>query len=211
MVEDSSEPRSLDDVVAAIIETHEKIAHDWKNLRGWPPANAATLLDASRLDWLASLAYALRIWVNTKPTPKEHDGRLILAWANLGSLFEGAMKFLLCVFANDYGKSVERGRGASVFKNLWDKQKSQAKEPDGLMLEVLRQFFDAEVWVEEQRARWTPWLERIQARRNTIHAYKNRELGSFDEFKADVREYELFLDDLTGRLPDLPDPPDYSG
>ncbi len=93
MDEEHDQLPTLDEVVSEIIRNHEGVANDWKNLTGWAPANAAALLDASRLDWLASLAHTLRLWTTTKPNQEEHDGQLILAWANLGSLLEGTMKF----------------------------------------------------------------------------------------------------------------------
>ena len=71
------------------------------------------------------------------------------------------------------------------------------------MLDLLRQFFKEEVWTAEEKA-WDKWLEHIQARRNTIHAYRSRELGTFEEFYSDVRQYAEFLQDLTMRLPEPP-------
>jgi len=41
----------------------------------------------------------------------------------------------------------------------------------------------------------------IQWRRNVIHAYKDREIGTFEEFEDDVRTYNLLLDNLEGRDP----------
>src|SRR5688572_9451640 len=97
-----ADKESLDDVISEIVRVHEEINSNWKNLHGWAPPSAATLLDESRLDWLASLAHTLRLWANATPSEEEHDGHLILAWANLGSLVEGLLKFFLSVHATDY-------------------------------------------------------------------------------------------------------------
>jgi hypothetical protein len=46
-----------------------------------------------------------------------------------------------------------------------------------------------------------PWIQRIQDRRNTIHAYKKREIGSFEEWRADLRIHLKFIRELNSRFP----------
>ena len=141
------------------------------------------------------------------PTAENHDGLLILAWANLGSLVEGAMKFFLSVFLYDYRNSVRRKKADSIFKSLWDEKAQQPIDVDGLMFEKLRVFFAQEVWSQSDGDQWNKWLLHLQSRRNTIHAYKTRELGTFDEFFDDVRLYRRFL---LEEMTNVPDPPDQS-
>src|SRR5438309_1615922 len=85
---------AVDQVIEQIVRIHERLHHDWHD-GGWAPQDAANLLKSSRLDWLVSLAYTLKLWKDRNAADKNHDGALILAWANLGSLVEGAMKFFL--------------------------------------------------------------------------------------------------------------------
>src|SRR5205823_4955445 len=131
----SMEEQAIDEVVDEIIRVHAQIASDWKNVRGWAPDTAADLLESSRLDWLESLGRSLRLWTTASPDEKEHDGQLILAWVNLGSLVEGLLKFFLSVWSEAYLDSVKAKHEASVFKKLWDKEKQAPKQQDGLMLE----------------------------------------------------------------------------
>src|SRR5882724_4138100 len=95
---------SLDEVIEHIVRIHQELHKDWSD-GGWAPGDSARLLKASRLDWLVSLAHSLRIWNRLAPSNDNHYGLLILAWANLGSLVEGAMKFFLSVYLHDYRSS----------------------------------------------------------------------------------------------------------
>lgn len=156
-----------------------------------PPSDgyeAAELLAKSRLDRQVSLSRTLKIWL-APTTPEDHDGRLILAWVNLGCLVESLMKFFLSVYRSDYGRAplVERKR--------------QILEVDGLSLDKLLQFFSRKVWVPTQRERWTGWAKRVQQRRNAIHFYKERNIGTFEEFLDDVRKYQALLREMDGQLP----------
>jgi hypothetical protein len=198
---------TFDEVVSHITEVHKKILADWGK-GGWAPGDAARLLKASRLDWLCSLSHALKVWGKITPDADNHDGLLILAWANLGSLVEGSLKFFLSVFLYDYRRSVSRQKMDSIFKALWDQKAGEPKDVDGLMFDKLREFFVHEVWRHSPPPKWPDWLFHIQQRRNTIHAYKTRDLGTFEEFRDDVRLYRKFL---LEEISAVPEPPDQSG
>lgn len=202
------EPNAAE-AVDRIIEKNKYLLDVWGNCYGWAPTQAAKLLDESRVDWLVSLSHTLRVWVNDLPNAEDHDGRLILAWANLGSLAEGTMKFFLSIYHHDYEDSVQRGKTSpkSIYERLWRKNQ-KPDEVDGLMFDHLREFFKAEIWRDSQRE-WDSWLSSVQQKRNAIHAYRRRDIGSFDEFKANVVKYHEFLDMLAGQLPDEPPSPEY--
>jgi len=55
--------------------------------------------------------------------------------------------------------------------------------------------------MNQDKNRWDQWVLHIQQRRNAIHAYKDREIGTFDEFWEDLRQYLEFLNELEGRVP----------
>ncbi len=106
------------------------------------------------------------------------------------------MKFFLSVFLRDYLNDPVQRRNKDVC-------------PDELQLEQLRQFFcEHDIWMED-RSRWNQWVLHIQQRRNAIHAYKDREIDTFEEFWVDLRQYLEFLDELEGRVP-YPDMQYYS-
>ena len=197
--------KTVEGVIDHIIWINETVISAWKTHSGWAPPVAARMLDKSRLDWVESLGHTLRIWVE-KPSPKEHDGRLILAWTNLGCLVEGTIKFFLSVYAQSYEREVI-ALAQDELRSLASKS-GQPKELDSLTFQGLREFLVKRVLASDVRE-WDTWLQHIQERRNAIHAYKHREIGSFDEFWNDVRIYVRFLEQLTGQLPDLPDPREY--
>jgi hypothetical protein len=140
------------------------------------------------LDWQVSLSSCLRLWLE-HPTDEDHDGRLILAWVNLGSLIEGTLKFFLSVYEGDYSQSPwTRGHQEKPCKI------------DGLQLDEIRRFFDEHVWTDSQK-HWNDWLVEIQHRRNAVHAYKDRNIGTFDEFFTEMATYLDFLLELEGQVP----------
>lgn len=173
--------------INAIIEKNARLVKFWSCARGWAPADAATILETSRLDWQLSLAHSLKLWIEP-PSQHAMAGHLILAWTNLGSLVEGTLKLFLCAFLTDYAREPHKRRGEPVL-------------PDVLTLEELRQFFNKNVWLEQQRARWDQWLSRVQQRRNAIHAFRDRELGTYAEFHQDIQQYLGFVTELDAQLP----------
>jgi len=165
----------LQQSIKDIIRVNENIRDFWGN-GGWAPSGAAELLSKSRLDWQVSLSKNLLRWF---PFPKgdEYDGSLILAWANLGALVEATMKWYLCVFYEDYS--------LNPFK-----KKGEAIEPDELWPFKLYECFLNNVWVASEKKQWEPFVILVRERRNSIHAYKDRSIGSFEEFtEAVIRTY----------------------
>lgn len=181
---------SIYDVVDRIVEENERIRSFWSSADGWAPVAAAKLLSKSRLDWQVSLSHCLRLWI--RPFTKEEDyGRLILGYANLGSLAEGTMKLFLSVFYEDY-----------VSDSDAIKKKGKLQDPDSLKLENLRQLYQKKkIWNKS----WDTWINRIQWRRNAIHAYKDRDVGTQKELLEDIRKYLDLLKYMNARLP-YPDP-----
>lgn len=177
-----------DSSISEIIRLNEEIRSFWSNAHGWAPKDAADLLAKSRLDRQVSLSYCLRLWLDA-PSGDDLEGRLILAWVNLGSLIEGTMKFFLSVHERDYSKTpVTRGR------------EQKPRDIDVLELEELKQFFMKNIWEDSQK-KWDVWLAKIQQRRNAIHAYKDRDIGKFDEFFENLKEYLDFIEDIEAQVP----------
>lgn len=155
----------------------------WESPHGWAPIEAADLLNRSMLEWQTSLAATLSRWLSSSS-----DGELILAWANLGALVEGQLKLLLSVYYRDYQNDADAIR-----------RRGRVQDPDECMLQPLRQFFVNKIWI--RGTNWNPYVEHVQQRRNAIHAFRHRDLGSFDEWKNYLRLHLSFLRDVNGRLP----------
>ncbi len=171
--------------VCARIATHtDRMMGFWKSAKGWAPVKAAGLLNRSMLEWQSSLSETLAMWLECHT-----DGQLILAWANLGALVEGQLKLFLSVYYNDYAKDP---------KGIWSR--GERLEPDETMLGQLRAFFSKmKIWTQEFD--WDAWITHIAERRNSIHAFKRRDIGSFEEWRKDLRIHLSFIQDLDSRLP----------
>jgi hypothetical protein len=173
------------EVVGRIVRLNEGLRNFWSKADGWAPIEAAQLLSKSRLDWQVSLSACLKLWLD-KSSSTDEAGRLILGWANLGSLIEGSLKLFLSVWYEHYRNDVE-----AIIR------KGRLQEPDGLQLEPLRQFFRKRIWDDK----WDQWVEHVQHRRNAIHAYKDRDIGTHEVFTADMRTYLQLLRYINFRLP----------
>ena len=176
-------------VVERLVTLNEGIRNFWSSSPGWAPTEAADLLSRSRLDWQVSLSRCLNRWIET---PAMQDGAAvqILGYANIGSLVEGTPKLFLGVFYNDYKADAEAltKRGAM-------------QDPDGVALEPLRQFFKRRIWGSTPSDNWNPWIRRVQSRRNAIHAFKDRDIGSHLDLTEDIRRYLIFWRRINRQLP----------
>jgi hypothetical protein len=155
----------------------------WKSADEWAPAEAAGLLSKSMLEAQASLSLSLLHWLSASS-----QGDLILAWVNLGTLVEGQLKLLLSVYYCDYLKD-------PAAKD----KKGKLPDPDCLMLNSLRNFFVKRIWTSG--ADWNPYVERVQQRRNAIHAFKYQDIGSFSAWRAELPFHLSFVRDINARLP----------
>ena len=165
----------------------------WKNPQGWAPIEAAELLNKSMLEWQSSLALSLSNWTGTLS-----DGELILAWANIGALVEGQLKLFLSAYYNDY-----RADSESI------KKRGTVQDPDGETVEPLRVFFSKRIWSSEQA--WNAWILQIAQRRNAIHAFKAKDIGTSEELHAALRTLLSFIRDMNSMLPypDMYEPSEY--
>ena len=176
----------IEEVLLHIAGMVEEMRAFWSSARGWAPDRAADLLSRSRLDRQVSLAQCLQRWLPESERVEMTEGELILAWANLGAVVEGSLKTLLCVHFEDYaldGAAPQDRRGVIV--------------PDRLTLEALRQFLKKLDLLPEHHE----FIETVQQRRNGIHAFKHREIGSAAEFETALRQGLKMLANLDEHLP----------
>ncbi len=180
---------SIERVLALIEAAQCDLASFWTDPTGWAPSDVASVFTRCRLDRQAQLARCLRLWVAEGSTD-DGEGRLILARANLGALVEGAMQLGLTVFHQNYSASDKA-----------PKKKGELVEAPEAMMEQLRVFFRDVFWLPEESKHWDPWVLNVQRRRNAVHSFTDRDLGTHAEFLADVRVYLAFLGAINGRLP----------
>jgi hypothetical protein len=155
-------------------------------------------MSKSRLDRQASLSRSLRHWLIDTPDSLE-DGDLILGWANLGSLIEGTIKLFLAVYYQDYKNDLDNLKQTQA----WHVKKEKLLDPDVLRLDVLIDYVEkAKLFPADELA----LCKFVQDRRNAIHAFKDRPIGSGSELHAAMRSYLGMLRSTNSRLP-YPDNP----
>ncbi len=94
------------------------------------------------------------------------------------------MKLLLSIYYDQYlNDPVRNSRGQII-------------NADELTLEQLRQFFREHVWLDDSRDEWDSWVQHVQQRRNAVHAYRDREIGTFEGFFEAARRYRDFISEL---------------
>ncbi|MFC5591674.1 hypothetical protein ACFPRA_22570 [Sporosarcina soli] len=174
--------------INAIVDIYRDHQYFWGNAAGWAPEEAERILTRSRLDWLHALSESLFTWTEIYRTSTDNEGKLILAWANLGALLEGGIKLFLSVYVIHYQKSQHR---------YLDKN-GNLIEPDVLPLEKLKVFLQKNNIFDEK---WYPFISLVQQRRNAIHAYKNREIGNWTEFYDSIEKLRTFTQEIKERLP----------
>lgn len=192
--------RPIQDVVARIVKLNDDLSRFWSNAAGWAPVTAAELMSRSRLDRQVCLSRSLRHWI-VRPPEELADGDLILGWANLGSLIEGTIKLFLSAYYEDYKKDIE------ILKTTraWHNSKGKLLDPDGLMLDVLIDYCEkAELLDKEEQE----LVRLVQARRNAIHAFKDRPIGTGHELHTAIKDYLTMLRRMGSDVP-YPDPSYY--
>jgi hypothetical protein len=157
-----------------IVQVNVWLDKFWSNSYGWAPS--ADLISKSRLDNQVALSHTLKIWIEQKEEQGK-NGRLILAWANLGALIEGTLKLYLCVFHNDYSDDI------FAYRN---KKNNKLQDADSLVLEKIRVFFKKrDLWTDE----WDEYVLNVQRKRNAIHAFQDKDIGDFEEFYSCLPPY----------------------
>lgn len=191
MNEISTDTIAVNDVIHRIVTLNERLNKFWSSSKGWAPVDAADLLGRSRLDWQVSLSHSLTRWINT-PTANEIFAVQILGYANVGALVEGTLKLFLCVYYEDYKADIDA---------IKENKKNKLIDPDAAMFEKIRQFYKKSVWIDSPRDNWDPWIHHIQMRRNSIHAFKDRNIGTHNELVMDIRRYLVFVRRINSQLP----------
>lgn len=134
----------------------------------------------------ASIAKSLRRWPNRLRNCSD-EGELALAWVNLGTIAEGALKVY-------YG----------VFYTHW-MDDDHVPQKNGKTLLPSDTFFDKMIIFSEKRALFDAdtiaFLRRLRDQRNLIHPLKKGEIKGFDEFLDSLRITASFLENIENRLP----------
>ena len=162
----------------------------WKNCKAIAPKSVTEKYAKAVLEWQVSLTDTLSIWIN-KGTDMT-DGELILANANLGALVECWLKLFLCAYYEEYKPTPIIVKGKEI-------------EPENASFESLKLFFHDKVFTTEENVEWFDWIEEIQHKRNAIHSFKYREIGTSIDFSTNLNKYFDFVEFICDRLPPIED------
>lgn len=176
----------LSSAISRIINLNTKLGIFWKNAHGWAPLEVAELLSVARFDRILSLSHRLNDSLRTVPD-EELEAHLINTWVNLGSLIESSLMLFFTVYSNDYhnhnARKDHKGKVIDVTHLRFDQLKS-------LMFEIDLINQDCHDWIQE-----------VQQFRNTIHIFKDKKIGTKEDFEKSLRRYLALLEHINNSLP----------
>ncbi len=79
------------------------------------------------------------------------------------------------------------------------RRRGQLVDPDGCMLERLRQFFVKRIW--STGTNWNPYVEMVQQRPNAVHAFQSTDIGTLRDWTDTLRLHLSFVTYTGGGLP----------
>jgi hypothetical protein len=194
-------PRKIDNLIEAIRVIQRftrQLANNYTNLGGWAPDSVVDWLTEKRLNRMNSLANNLDLTLTSEISDSALiEGRLIIAWSHLGALAEMSLQVMLGLFYEDFKAEPNKPR-----------YKGKELDLDEINFFKLLKFFEKiNFWEEDDKKYWIDWLHNLRQYRNTIHAFQDRTLGTWQE----VEEYTIILanmfENFYNRLP--PTPRDY--
>ena len=149
----------MHDTLDYIIQNTNNITLIWKQAAAMSllPNSVSKKIDSAMLDWLRDLTKTLRLW--TDKGFSMTSGELILARVNLGSVVESWLKFFYCVHNVDYHKSPLINKRGVI-------------EPNNLSFDELKRYSEERLY--DKNGNWVKWVDSIQKKRNSIHAFNSR-------------------------------------
>lgn len=182
------------DTLDFIIRDTNNITLLWKEAaqERIPPSSAAQKVDDAMLEWMRELSKTLRLW--TDKGSKMTSGELILARANLGAIVESWLKFFYCAYNEDYQKNP---------KSKTVKNQVETIEPNDLGFDQLKQYSRGILY--QLNDPWEKWIDSVQKKRNAIHSFNYREIGTSEDYYNDVEKLYDFIQLIDDRLPPVED------
>ena len=176
------------DTLDFIIQATNNITVLWeKRVGSTAPQSVVNKIDSAMLNWMRDLTNTLRLWSDKGSFMT--DGELILARANLGAVVESWLKFFYCVYNEDYQKSPILNKEMDVI------------EPENLSFERLKQYSKDILYNKNDSIEI--WLDSVQKKRNAIHSFNNRNIGTANDFYDDLETLYDFINQIEIRLPAL--------
>ena len=163
----------------------------WKNIHGIATEDTANIMDKAMLNWLTELTNTLEIWINKGLNLT--TGELILARTNLGSIVEFWLRHFYTAYYEDYQNNPITNKN-NVAKNA---QKDAS-------FDELKKFSTGILWKDDTDPMYK-WVNSIQHKRNAIHSFLYKEIGTPTEFLNDVDFLLDFIKKIENQLPSILD------
>ena len=77
-------------------------------------------------------------------------------------------------------------------------------EPENAKFEDLQNFSKEKLWGDEESEKYI-WVDSIRRKRNAIHSFKYKEIGTVNNFFDDMDYLYIFVDDIISSLPPIED------
>lgn len=143
------------------------------------------------LDRLTELTDALEIWINKGL--RMTTGELLLAYVNLGSIVESWLRHFYTAYNNDYKSNPIKSKNKTT-KNSW----KEASFDD------LQKYSIGILW-KNKNDRLYQWVDSIRDKRNAVHSYLRKELGTPQNFINDIDYLKDFIKLIVEHLPPVLD------
>lgn len=174
-----------------ILKIHtNNVALIWRDVYGIAPTEAAIKLDHAMLNWMSELTNTLGIWIDKGLTMTE--GELILARANLGAVVESWLKFFYCVHYDAYSKEPIKDKNNIII------------EPEDAYFDKLKKYSTGKLWDDEESEDFK-WVSSVQKKRNAIHSFEYRDIGTAWDFLSDIDSLYDFVENILSHLPPVED------
>lgn len=161
----------------------------WQDVYGIAPDGAAEKLDKAMLKWQYELTETLEIWIDKGCEMTE--GELILARANLGAVVESWLKLFYCAYYDNYCDDPIKFKGEMV-------------QPEKAKFEKLKEYSTGKLWDDKESDEYK-WVDSVQKKRNAIHSFRCRDIGTSQEFIDDIEYLYYFVDKVISQLPPIED------
>lgn len=114
----------------------------------------------------------------------------------MGAVVESWLKFFYTVYYEDYcnapiTRTNKNGNSVQI-------------EPEKTSFEKLKQFSNDKLWKDSFSDEYK-WMESVQQKRNAIHSFRYREIGTQQEFLDDIDHLYAFVENVTFHFPPLED------
>lgn len=181
---------TTDEACEFIIGLSTKWAMFWPQSHGWAPPMVADLMNQSLMDRQLEMARSLKNWPKRRHEGYA-EGELVLAWTNLGSVIEGALKIYMCVFYAEWLIDPDTPEKYGI-------KKTPDGGKNGASFEDIIQFMEKKKIIE---LNGIIFIRDVQQQRNLIHPMKSGTVKGGEIFNTALTHAAELYDFVERRLP----------